>query len=197
MSLFKKITYLFIISMFFACSDENQNQENESPIDSVEIQSKFLFREALKELDANFENFKKINNIELSDYLIIGKEKDGFIFKDDIKKQLVIFKTKRIGLLTGYDVVVSDFSLLKAIDNNGFPMLIVKGYCNQTKEPLTIGIDVLKLKDGYSLRVQDPISSIVCNGCRRGCNPKRDSAGDGYCTDCKITNSNCSKTETL
>lgn len=194
---FKKIIFLLVINIFFSCTNEIQNEDNKTVIDSEEVQSKFLFREALKDLDLEIENFKKTNNLEVDDTFIIGQDKSGFVFKNNITKELVTLNTKRIGLLTGFDVVVSEFNLLKAKDNNGYPMLIVKGYCNQTKEVLSIGLDLLKSKEGYSLRVQDPISSIVCTGCRRGCSPKRDSSGDGYCTDCKITNSNCTKTETL
>jgi len=198
MTLLKKVTYLLLAMLFFACSSEHETKTAPTDIiDSNEIQSKFLFREALKDLDIKIKNFKNEKKLELSNDLIIGQDNNGFVFKDENIKELISLQTKRVGLLTGYDIVISEFDLLKANDNNGYPMLIVKGYCNQSKEVLSVGLDLLKLEKGYSYRVEDPISSVVCAGCRRGCNPKRDSSGDGYCTDCKISNSNCTKTETL
>lgn len=52
----------------------------------------------------------------------------------------------------------------------------------------------------YEAIVNGGGSSVSCAGCTKGCSPRRDHNGDGWCTDCNEvigTTQNCSKTESL
>jgi len=52
--------------LFFACSSEHETKTAPTDIiDSNEIQSKFLFREALKDLDIKIKNFKNEKKIRI------------------------------------------------------------------------------------------------------------------------------------
>ena len=59
----------------------------------------------------------------------------------------------------------------------------------------SIKIGYLLEQKNTSFYVSATASTLVCEGCRRGCSPRREPNGDGYCTECKGKYKTCTKTE--
>ena len=132
------------------------------------------------------ENSLLKNNTEIAKLVngdIIISNKSDIISKiENIEKQKKSdFKISKIYI-----------DISKADDNDKINMtqLIATNNDGSTK----IAYLLKKIDNNYF--IDETVSRLECTGCRRGCNPRRDSNGDGWCTDCKITNSNCTKTET-
>jgi hypothetical protein len=132
------------------------------------------------------ENSLLTNNTEIAKIVggdIIISNKSDIISKiENVEKQKKSdFKISKVYI-----------DISKADDNDKIIMtqLIATNNDGSTK----IAYLLKKIDNNYF--IDETASKLECTGCRRGCNPRRDIDGDGWCTDCKITNSNCTKTET-
>lgn len=122
-------------------------------------------------------------------------ERGEFHFASETVKNEVEVEYENIVRSQGFIVDFEDFTFIDASDNNGYYMLSTSALDTSGSTVNTARVVTI---DAERLVFMDPEqSTITCSGCRRGCNPGKDSDGDGMCSDCKITNSNCTKTETL
>ncbi len=135
--------------------------------------------------------------------LIVGSLVDNkFTSASDKLRGVLDLYFKLKGQQVGYDVDFSEseYEYINAENNNGYSMLISTGVCKISGEYVSLGLNITFKKDNNTTVNRDVIidegSTLTCTGCRRGCSPRRESNGDGYCTDCQISNSNCTKTET-
>jgi len=96
--------------------------------------------------------------------------------------------------LQGYQVSLEkDFILTVGdIENKGYEsyILIAKSLDGTIKSAFELE------KKGNSFYKVDGSGTVTCAGCRRGCDPKKNGS-NWECTDCKISNSNCSKSVTV
>lgn len=118
-----------------------------------------------------------------------------FHFKSASIKDQVELEYENIVKNQGFTVDFEDFVFIEASNNNGYYMLEANAVDKSgTTVNTARGVSVNAERKVFSDAEQ---TTVTCTGCRRGCSPRRKSNGDGYCTECDIPNSNCTKTETL
>ena len=198
----KTTTLLQIILLFFifSCSEETTT-ENKNKVNSASEKSLIKARNYdsgaffIDEIKKTKEAISKLESKlgKSKEEITIGKILNNeFIVKNEEYLNLVF---RLAALNSGFDSSFDkEYLYIPAIENNGFNMLVGDSYCNFKNVNIKLALNISK--EDNSFRLADG-STVVCEGCRRGCNPRRDSNGDGYCTDCQINNSRCDKTETL
>lgn len=194
----KMLAFVVVLFSISSCSNENSTQNNTSNKigDSQDLLYSINMKSLIKSTKTEIKALENESGFFIKDRkLVVGKLVDNqFLLSSGIQLDILKKFYKLNGLQVGYDVEFSDFQFLSKEDNEGYDMLISKGISNKSDEDVSIGLDLIVSTNGDVVLKSG--SSVVCVGCRRGCSPKRDSEGDGYCTDCKINNSNCTKTET-
>jgi|GEM_PF-6572829 len=118
-----------------------------------------------------------------------------FHFKSASIKDQVEVDYENVAKDQGFTVDFEDFVFIDAANNNGYYMLEANGVDKSGTTVNTAG--GVTVNSSRAVFTDEEQTKITCSGCRRGCSPRRDSSGDGYCTECRIQNSNCTKTETL
>ena len=178
--------------MLLSCSQDDMQQGEKQEV-SKDTNYFELVTEASEEvhlLEQKIGQSIKKNEFE------VGQIKSNVFVLEDGNSLLLLKKYYNLlSLKSGHNVSIQDFSLVDAKSNNGYDMLVAEGVCEETSKRFKLAYNLIVTNEVY--RLDGSGSGLMCAGCRRGCNPKRDSAGDGYCTDCKINNSSCIKTETL
>ncbi|RKE99046.1 hypothetical protein [Ichthyenterobacterium magnum] len=184
MKVLKFITLIFIVFSVLSCHDSKKTP-NERSIMESDDDNKLVFNHNLE------------TKLLLSE-MIIGSidENNQFKFTSEEIKELVEKNYETTAQNDGFSVDFEDFDFIHEKDNNGYYMLTSRSEDIKTKTPISFGKN-LRLQGNSSFVLDVSATSVSCTGCRRGCSPRRDSEGDGYCTDCKISNSNCTKTESI
>ncbi len=200
MKCLKLFFMLFALSFYVNCTSDSESTNLETNSNSEKIQSTVIANLQLEkqvlEAKAIVENLEhNVGGKLMGENLSIGTiEQNKLIFKSQEIETLVKAYFRLVALKSGNDSYFEDFNYLSAKNNEGFDMLISSSYKIDSDESVNVGIDLTINKSDVVLKING--SQVVCVGCRRGCNPRRDSDGDGYCTDCEISNSNCTKSET-
>ncbi|WP_046758327.1 hypothetical protein [Kordia jejudonensis] len=125
---------------------------------------------------------------------IAKMEKGKIVFTD--KKKLVATLEKSMGASRAAQMDMStlkiDFS--KATDNEKIEIVqLIVASKDKTEKTA-----YLLKRRGNEFEVSDTATIVSCTGCTVGCNPRRQSNGDGYCTVCtNDPEGKCEKTETL
>jgi len=174
-----KVVLLGVIAMvFLSC---NENKKNNS-VENEDSQVLAISSEFNKE-------------VEYGDSIGYLDAQRTFHFTSETIKKEVEIEYENIVHNQGFTVDFEDFVFVEASDNNGYYMLSASGLDASGTTVNTARVVTLNAERMVFMNYEEP--TITCSGCRRGCNPGKDGDGDGMCSDCKISGSNCTKTETL
>ena len=200
MKSFKLTTLLVLFITAFLFTGCFNDGGEEKQIIEVTNTSEFDFKKELVGVESELNDLLSLIPDNSNGKMVIGSLKNGnFEFNDAATKKAIALIFKRDLLKQGYLMDFNTFDLLE--DRIGKGLLRSKGECSISYESVYHAIDLdLELnreEDGGTVVIIGGGSTLTCTGCRRGCSPRRESNGDGYCTDCKITNSSCKKTEEL
>lgn len=144
---------------------------------------------ALNDLESNINEISFEAKIADNEFNYTSKEIENIM---NLYAKKLAFTSNRV-------LDIQQLSYLNHNQNNGYNMLVYKGVCKLTQEHLSvgIGIDISAKEDDTShyqtVKISDG-STVVCVGCKEGCEPRRDDNGDGICTPCE---GDCEKTESL
>jgi len=194
----KNLCYLFLITILFvSCSKNKEEDILDSNTKISEVQDSRIY------LKSQIQKIKtEINKSKKEDGGINSRLSIKVLEKGKIKtqeKKLVDLTFKLAGLKSGYDATFTNYTFVDKNNNNGYNMIVAEGYCEIKKVNIKLGLNLSE--DNSTSIIQYKLlpggSTLVCEGCRRGCSPRRRANGDGYCTDCEITNSNCKKIESI
>ena len=186
MKVLKFIPLVLFALLSISCNNSQRNSDKKNFINSNDDQKLALISKETKESSTSLKE------------LVVGylDEKGEFKFTSEEVKKTVEQTYHAIALKMGFDVDFNDFEYVPKEDNNGYYMLTSLSEDKKSGESVNLGKGLILNEMNRSFVFDQELSDVACTGCRRGCNPRREPNGDGYCTDCKITNSNCSKTET-
>lgn len=178
MKVFKTISFGLLAVVFLSCNENkktigNENEAGETLTTTNNLNKEVVLASSIGYLDAQGE----------------------FHFASEKVKKEVGAEYEAIVRDLGFTVGFEDFKFIDASDNNGYYMLSASGLDTSGTTVNTARIVTVNTERMVFINYEE--STITCSGCRRGCNPGKDSDGDGMCSDCKITNSSCTKTETL
>lgn len=192
----KVFLQILLCVLFISCSESDNNIETIQKTN----ESIFSFKSELEKLEKGLNDLIKTETTAKNGKMIVGYVNNGvFTFRNNGMRRVTELTFKRNLLKEGYLTDCTTFDIVSDREDKG--LLRSKGECSISFEHVYHAIDLdteIDVNDSNRLMVYFGLgSSVTCNGCRRGCNPRKDSNGDGYCTECKIANSSCSKSETL
>lgn len=125
---------------------------------------------------------------------VIAKMKDNKITFID-EKGLISQLESALKQSKELEVKLTDLNIeySKAVDNDKID--IIQLVATNDDSSIQVSYQLEKASDGF--RIVTKSSTLVCEGCRSGCSPRRKANGDGYCTKCDYSGaSKCVKTET-
>lgn len=134
------------------------------------------------------------NSAKNSQSTVIAKmEGNKIVFTN--KEKLILQLESALVTSKKLDVKVMNLTIdySKAIDNDIIDIIQLIGSNDDSSVQISYQLE----KTNNEFRIVSKSSTLVCEGCRSGCSPRRKTNGDGYCTKCDYSSaSKCVKTET-
>ena len=126
--------------------------------------------------------------------VIAKMQEDEVVFTNS--KELIAQLESELKKTKELDIKITNVAIdySKAVDDEKVAIIQLIG--SNDDSSVQISYHLKKVNDEFSIVSKS--STLVCEGCRSGCSPRRKTNGDGYCTKCDYSGaSKCVKTETV